>query len=131
MPHHFFFHLWSSLVCISSLQKLHEANPNFSNKLIKSHLITGFHNNKVCQYCRGLRLCPTTNTTCTPIHRYPIFSTRYSVLCKVYTGYHGTNEIEHGLCAYTVDNPLFKAQGLSLHTGAQTMFYLSYDYFLC
>ena len=23
---------------------------------------------------------------------------RYSVLCKVYTGYHGTGEIEHGLC---------------------------------
>ena len=24
---------------------------------------------------------------------------------KVHTGYHGTSEIEHGLCAYTVDNP--------------------------
>ena len=41
-------------------------------------------------------------------------------MCKVYTGYHG--EIEHGLCACMVDNPLAKARGLSLHTGAQTMF---------
>ena len=44
-------------------------------------------------------------------------------MCKVYTGYHGTSEIEHGLCACTVDNPLGKARGLSLRTGAQTMFY--------
>ena len=36
---------------------------------------------------------------CTTFHRYPIFSTRYSVMCKVYTGYCGTSEIEHGLCA--------------------------------
>ena len=33
-----------------------------------------------------------------------IFSTRYSVMCKVYTGCHGTSEIEHGLCACTVSN---------------------------
>ena len=62
---------------------------------------------------------------CTTIHRYPIFSTRYSVMCKVYTGYCGTSEIEHGLCACTVDNLLAKARGLSLRTGAQTMLYLS------
>ena len=62
---------------------------------------------------------------CTIIHRYPIFSTRYSVMCKVYTGYSGTSEIEHGLCACTVDNPLTKTRGLSLRTGAQTMLYLS------
>ena len=30
-------------------------------------------------------------------------------MCKVYTGYHGTSEIEHGLWACTVDNPLAKA----------------------
>ena len=48
-----------------------------------------------------------------------------SVMCKVYTGYCGTSEIEHGLCAYTVDNPLAKARGLSLRTGAKTMLYLS------
>ena len=47
---------------------------------------------------------------CTKIHRYPIFSTIYFVMCKVYTGYHGTVEIEHGLCACTVDN-LSKARG--------------------
>ena len=35
-------------------------------------------------------------------------------MSKVYTGYHDTSEIEHGLC-------LPKARGLSLHTGAQTM----------
>ena len=46
-------------------------------------------------------------------------------MCKVYTGYCGTSEIEHGLCACTVDNPLAKARELSLRTGAQTMLYLS------
>ena len=34
-------------------------------------------------------------------------------MCKVYIGYCGTNEIEHGLCAKTVDNPRAKARGLS------------------
>ena len=38
-------------------------------------------------------------------------------MCKVYTGYHDTSEIEHGLCACMVDNPLTKARGLSLRTG--------------
>ena len=61
---------------------------------------------------------------CTTIHKYPIFSTRYSATCKFYTGYHGTSGIEHGLCACTVDNPLAKARGLSLRAGAQTMLYL-------
>ena len=42
-------------------------------------------------------------------------------MCKVYSGYHGTSEIEHGLCT----SPLAKARGLSLRTGAQTMLYLS------
>ena len=42
-------------------------------------------------------------------------------MCKVYIGYHGTSEIEHGLCTCTVDNPLAKARGLS-----QTMLYLSH-----
>ena len=65
------------------------------------------------------------NRDCTTVHRYPIFSTIYSVMCMVYTGYCGTSEIEHGLCACTVDNPLAKARGLSLRTGAQTMLYLS------
>ena len=46
-------------------------------------------------------------------------------MCKVYTGYHGTSEIELGLCACTVDNLLAKARGLSLRTGSQTMLYLS------
>ena len=46
-------------------------------------------------------------------------------MCKVYIGYCGTSEIEHGFCACTVDNPLAKARGLSLRTGAQTMLYLS------
>ena len=67
------------------------------------------------------------NIFCTTIHRYPIFSTGYSVMCKVYTVYCGTSEIEHGLCACTVDNPLAKARGLSLRTGAQTMLYLSLE----
>ena len=67
----------------------------------------------------------TCVSNCTKIHKYPVFSARYSVMCKVYTGYHGTSEIEHGLCACTVDNPLAKARGLSLRTGAQTLLYLS------
>ena len=46
-------------------------------------------------------------------------------MCKVYTGYYGTSEIAHGLSICTVDNPLAKAWGLSLRTGAQTMLYLS------
>ena len=46
-------------------------------------------------------------------------------MCKVYNGYCGTSEIEHGLCTCTVDNPLAKARGLSLRTGAQPMLYLS------
>ena len=64
--------------------------------------------------------------TCTTIPRYPIFSTRYSVVCKIYTGYRGTSEIEYGLCACAVDNPLAEARGLSLRTGEQTMLYLSH-----
>ena len=52
-------------------------------------------------------------------------------MCKVYTGYHGTSEIELGLCACTVDNPLAKARGLSVRTGAQTILYLSRFYFYC
>ena len=55
----------------------------------------------------------------------PIYSMRYYVMCKVYTGYYGTSEIEHSLCACTVDNPLAKARGLSLRTGAQTRLYPS------
>ena len=54
-------------------------------------------------------------------------------MCKVYTGYCGTSEIEHGLCACTVDNPrafLAKARGLSLRTGAQTMLYLPHVAFV-
>ena len=46
-------------------------------------------------------------------------------MCKVYTRYHGTREIEQDLCACTVDNPVAKARGLSLHIGAQTILYLS------
>ena len=54
---------------------------------------------------------------CTTIHRHPIFSIIYAEMCKVYTGYHGTSEIDHGLCASMFDNPLAKARGgiISLH----------------
>ena len=50
-------------------------------------------------------------------------------MCKVYTGYHGTSKIEHGLYACTFDNPLAKARRLSLRTGAQTKLYLSHVHF--
>ena len=53
--------------------------------------------------------------------RYPNLQQEIPHTGKVYTGYHGTSEIEHGLCSCTVDNPLTKACGLSLRTGAQTM----------
>ena len=53
------------------------------------------------------------NTSCITIHRDPIFSTRFSVMCKVYTGHHGTSETEYGLCTCAVDNPLAQARGLS------------------
>ena len=33
--------------------------------------------------------------------------------------YHGTSEIDHGLCACMVNNPLTKAQRFSLRTGAK------------
>ena len=78
---------------------------------------------KLCRRYSGT-LTLTASTLlgyCTTVHRYPIFSTRYSVMCKVFTGYCGTSEVEHGLCACTVDNPLAKARGLSLRTGAQTI----------
>ena len=45
-------------------------------------------------------------------------------MCKVYTGYCGTSEIEHDLCALRSIIPEL-ARGLSLRTGAQTMLYLS------
>ena len=52
---------------------------------------------------------------CTTFHRYPIFSKRYSVLCRVYTGYCGTSEIEHGLCACTVDSSRRSSLGEEIH----------------
>ena len=63
--------------------------------------------------------------SCTTFLRYPIFSTKYSVICKVYTGYYGTSEIEHGLCACTVDNSRAKTRELSLRIGAKTILFLS------
>ena len=64
---------------------------------------------------------PAVSVYCTTIPRYPFFSMKYAVVSMVYTGYHGTSEMEHGLCFCT----LGKARGLSLRTGAQTMLYLS------
>ena len=49
-------------------------------------------------------------STYIPNFLYQILSMRYSVMCKVYTEYHGTSEIEHGLCTCTADNPLAKAR---------------------
>ena len=66
-----------------------------------------------CSHCSHMVLCNKdayVNEYCTTIHKYPIFSISYSVICKVYTGYHGTSEIEHGLCACKVDNPFAKAR---------------------
>ena len=87
--------------------------------LLKFRVLTSCFNG-ACELSQPISFCTT-------IPRYPIFNTRYSVMCKVYTEYHGTSEIEHGLCACTVDNPLAKARGLSLHTGAQTMLCLSHN----
>ena len=49
----------------------------------------------------------------------------YQNLCKAYTGYHGTSEIEHSLSTCTVDNPLAKVSGISLRIGGQIIPYLS------
>ena len=51
------------------------------------------------------------------INRYPVLSTRYSVMCKNYIGYYDTSEIEHGLCACTVDNPRAKSNPRALARG--------------
>ena len=60
----------------------------------------------------------------------PIYSNlkheRYPVTCKVSTGYHGISDIEHGLSACTVVNPLAKARGLLIRTGGQTVLYVSH-----
>ena len=48
-------------------------------------------------------------------------------MCKVYTGYYATSEIQHGLSVCMVNNPLSKAHCLSLYTGGQTMLYLLHD----
>ena len=74
-----------------------------------------FRQNLLTLKFRFLSLHQTSmlNSICTAIHRYPILSMRYSVMCRVYTGYHGSSEIEHGLCICMVDNPLAKALGLS------------------
>ena len=102
----------SSILLISSLHAIYMADS-----------LSGFFYITGCQFHT---LVATGNKwSCTTIHRDPIFSTRYSVICKIYTEYHGISEMEHGLCACTVDNPRAKARGLSLRTGAQTMLYLS------
>ena len=44
-------------------------------------------------------------------------------MCKVYTGDYGTSEIEHGLCACAVDNPLAKARDY-LSIQARTMLFI-------
>ena len=103
---------------------------NDQNLYLFSCGIQHYVNTSICACVYELYVClcvcvsSSVSITCTTFHRYPIFSKRYSVLWKVYTGYCGTSEIEHGLCACTVDNPLAKARGLSLRTGAQTMLYL-------
>ena len=56
-----------------------------------------------------------------------LLSIRFLVMCMVYTRYCGTNKIEHGLTACTVDDPLAKARGLSLRTCKQTKLYLPYN----
>ena len=55
-------------------------------------------------------------TTVKMVKTFPdtqIFNTRCPEMCKVYTEYRATSEIEHGSSACTVDNPLVKARGLS------------------
>ena len=48
-----------------------------------------------------------------------IFSTRYRVTLKVYTGYHAKSKTEPVCPPVFVDNPLGKARGLSLRTDGQ------------
>ena len=112
------------------MRYLYSRNHDISNTDISKYPLTSknivdcicfWHTAFVYMYIAMVHLAYVLNKyLCTTIHRYPIFSTRYFVMCKVYTGYCGTSEIEHGLCAYTVENPLAKARRLSLRTGAQT-----------
>lgn len=60
-----------------------------------------------------------------PFSDTQIFSTKYPVTCKVFTGYHTSSELEHGSAACTVDSPLAQVRGLSLRTCGQAMLYLS------
>ena len=81
---------------VKSLQKATRCTRSVSNRAVlpyQSQLPMSFAIATVFQEF-------TFSVNCTTIHRYPIFSTRYSVMCKVNTGYCGTSEIEHGLvCA--------------------------------
>ena len=49
------------------------------------------------------------------------FSMKYFILSKVYTDESGIKKLKHSLLAFTGDNPLAEACGLSLCTGGQTM----------
>ena len=60
--------------------------------------------------------------TCTQL-----LSIRHLVTCMVCTGYCGTNNIEHGLIACTVDYSLAKARGLFPRTCEQTKLCLLYN----
>ena len=62
---------------------------------------------------------------CTTMTRYPNLQHEIPHNVQgVHTGYRGTSEIEHGLSACTVDNPLAKARGLSPRIAAQIVLYL-------
>ena len=129
--------------CLNSMKSIAEllhselVETRFSSPLLPTGIVNAdFENYNAEIYTKLIKSIDVscdniTTRLCTTIHRYPIFSTSYSVMFKVYTGYHGTSEIELeleielGSCACTVDNPLAKVRGLSLRTGSQTMLYLS------
>ena len=73
--------------------------------------------------CLMSKLCyivpQSTDTQSLALHTLDTICARSTLVIVVQV------RIEHGLCACTVD-PLAKARGLSLRTGAQTMLYLQF-----
>ena len=89
-----------------------------STSLISFYFISNFP-----LYLNSLASDQTACFLVAPFPDIRMFSTRYSVKSKVYTGYHATSEIEHGLSARTVDNPPSKARGISRYRRTTMLYF--------
>ena len=84
----------------------------FSRRAVVSYWRKNVHEVLVNRL-EGLSLPRKSVVSLTDRQQYTIFSMRYSLMCKVLTGYHGTGETEHVLCACTVDNTSLKLGDIS------------------